>query len=79
MLSDYMDHAMSHARYDLLDDGVYFGDIPDFPGLWASGATQLECARELRETLEDWILVSVADHTPLPTVDGLTIEVGKPA
>lgn len=79
MLSEYMDHAMSHARYERLEDGTYFGDIPGFPGLWASGETQPECARELRETLEDWVLVNVADHTPLPSVDGLTIEVGKPA
>jgi predicted RNase H-like HicB family nuclease len=78
MLNDYMDHAMQRARYELLEDGTYFGDIPGFDGLWAAGLTQPECARELRETLEEWILLNIADHTLLPTVDGLSLEVGKP-
>jgi predicted RNase H-like HicB family nuclease len=78
MLNDYMDHAMQQARYERLEDGTYFGDIPGFEGLWASGQTQQECARELRETLEEWILLNIADHTSLPTVDGLSLEVGKP-
>ena len=78
MLSEYMDHAMRQARYEVLEDGTYFGDIPEFDGLWASGNTQEECARELRETLEEWILLHIADHTPLPTVDNLSLEDGKP-
>ena len=78
MLGEYMDHAMSRARYEVLEDSTCFGDIPGFDGLWASGGTQEECARELRETLEEWILLHIADHTPLPTVDNLSLEVGKP-
>jgi hypothetical protein len=31
----------------------------------------------LREVLEGWILLNIADHTPLPIVDGMTLEVGK--
>jgi predicted RNase H-like HicB family nuclease len=77
MLNDYMDHAMRRARYELMEDGAYFGDIPGFDGLWASGPTQPDCAVELRETLEEWILLHIADHADLPTVDGLTLEVGK--
>ena len=78
MLNEYMDHAMRHAQYELLDDGTYFADIPEFEGLWASGLNQEECAYELRETLEEWILLNIADHTPLPAVDGITLEIGKP-
>lgn len=79
MLSEYIDHAMRHARYERIEDGTYFGDIPEFAGLWANGPSQEDTARELRETLEEWILLSIADHTPLPVIDGLTMEVGKPA
>ncbi len=79
MLAEYMDKAMRHARYERLEDGTYFGDIPGFAGLWASGSTEDECRRELGETLEGWILLHIADHTPLPVVDGTTLEVGRPA
>lgn len=79
MITEYVTLAMRHARYEVLEDGTYFGDIPGFEGLWANGPTQPECARELHDTLEDWILLNVADHSPLPVIDGLSLEVGKPA
>lgn len=78
MLTEYIDKAMQHARYERLEDGTYFGDIPGFAGLWANAPTEVECRKELRDTLEGWILLHVADHTPLPAVDGLTLEVGRP-
>jgi len=65
MFNDYIDHALQHARYEQMEDGAYFADIPGFDGLWASGPTQAACADELRDVLEGWILLNVADHTPL--------------
>lgn len=79
MFSEYVEHTMRHARYDLLEDGSYFGEIPGFDGLWADAPTRDECLQELKSVLEDWILLHIADHTPLPRVDGLTLEVGRPA
>lgn len=78
MLGEYIEKAMQHAQYERLEDGTYFGDIPGFEGLWASGKSREECSRELREVLEEWILLNIADHTPLPEVDGLRLEIGKP-
>ncbi|MGH2517041.1 MAG: type II toxin-antitoxin system HicB family antitoxin [Ktedonobacterales bacterium] len=79
MFSEYVEHAMRHARYGSLEDGSYFGDIPGFDGLWADAPTRDECVQELKNVLEDWILLHVADHTPLPQIDGLSLEVGRPA
>lgn len=53
------------------------GRIPSFKGVWANKPTEQECHEELREVLEGWILLNIADHTPLPIVDGMTLEVGK--
>ena len=77
MLSEYIEKAMARARFERLEDGTYYAEIPGFPGLWASGQTPEECAQDLRGALEGWILLSVADHTPLPELDGFTLEVGK--
>jgi predicted RNase H-like HicB family nuclease len=68
---------MARACFERLEDGTYYGEIPGFPGLRASGQTAEECAHDLRGALEDWILLNVADHTPLPELDGFTLEVGK--
>lgn len=78
MLSAYMDNAMRHAQYERIEDGTYFGEIPGFEGLWANAPTEDECRGELRDVLEGWMLLHIADHTPLPAVGGMTLEVGKP-
>jgi predicted RNase H-like HicB family nuclease len=78
MLAQYLDKAMEHAHYERIEDGTYFGSIPGFAGVWADAATEAACADELREVLEGWVLLHIADHTPLPTVDGLALSVGDP-
>ena len=41
MLTEYIDEALSRARYEIIDDQEtpYYGEIPDLPGVWASAAT----------------------------------------
>src|SRR5713101_5706060 len=75
--NEYIDKAMQHAHYEQIEDGTYFGRIPGFKGVWANKPTEQQCREELREVLEGWILLNIADHTPLPIVDGMTLEVGK--
>ena len=79
MLADYMDKAMRRARFERIEDGTYFGSIPGFDGVWANADTEDACRQEVRDVLEGWILLHIAGHTPLPVVDGLTLEIGRPA
>ena len=74
MFAQYLDKAMQHAQIEQIEqieDGSYFGSIPGFQGIWSNAATEDASRQELREVLEGWILLQIADHTPLPTVDGL--------
>ena len=41
MLTRYIEAAMAKAKYEILDDGTYFGEIPGFRGVW-SNARSLE-------------------------------------
>lgn len=37
MLINYINAAMRHAHYEILsDDGSYYGDIPNFDGVYAN-------------------------------------------
>ncbi len=65
MFNQYIDKAMQHAHYEQIEDGTYFGWIPGFKGVWANKPTEQECREELREVLEGWILLNIADHTRL--------------
>jgi predicted RNase H-like HicB family nuclease len=63
----YIDKALSRARYEYLDDDQqYYGEIPGFAGVFASGDTEGACAAELREVLIGWIALRLEDGRALP-------------
>lgn len=36
MLTDYIQAAMRHARYEIIDDPIpFYGSIPECPSVWA--------------------------------------------
>ena len=76
MLTEYIRAAMRRAHYEILeDDGTFYGEIPGFDGIWANAVTLEDCREELEEVLEGWIVLSLSRNLPLPTVDGLSLEV----
>ena len=66
MISEYLERKMKLAKYKLLKDGTYFGEIPGVRGVWANAKSLEMCRRELREVLEDWLLLKVRDHERIP-------------
>jgi predicted RNase H-like HicB family nuclease len=82
MLTEYIEEALKRARYEITEDpeASFYGEIPDLAGVWASGATLEECRRELKETVEGWILLSVKRSLPIPRLGEAEIaEVGAKA
>jgi predicted RNase H-like HicB family nuclease len=80
MLSEYLQAALRHARYEILrDDGTFYGEISLCPGVYANTATLEDCREELREVLEDWILFRVHRHLPLPVIDGIELTIKEVA
>jgi predicted RNase H-like HicB family nuclease len=75
MLREYIKAAMSKAEYNILEDKTFYGEIPGFSGLFSNETTLEECRNELQDTLEDWILLSISKHLPLPTIDGIELKV----
>jgi predicted RNase H-like HicB family nuclease len=76
-LTAYIEAAMELARYDKLEDGTFAAEIPKLSGVIAFGKTLAQCERELRSTLEDWILVGLRLGHILPKLDG--IDLNQPA
>jgi predicted RNase H-like HicB family nuclease len=74
MLTEYIQAAMRHAKYKLLDEEEgFFGEIGECPGVWADAPTLEACRDELREVLEDWILVRARRQLDLPVIDGFDL------
>ena len=69
MLNKFIEKKLHTAKYKLLKDGTYFGEIPGVSGVWTNGKNLEECRTELAEVLEEWLLLKVRDHERIP---GLT-------
>ena len=65
MLTEYLEKGLKKAKYKILREGSYFGEIPGLKGVWADGNTLEDCREELREVLEDWILLKVRNAEQL--------------
>ncbi len=68
MLTAYISAAMNRARYKIIDDGTYFGEVPGLEGLWANANTLESCRKELQEVLEDWLIVKLRDGDEIPRI-----------
>lgn len=80
MLTKYIRAAMGKARYEILpDDGSFYGEIDGFNGVYANADTLEECRDELEEVLEEWILLRISLHLPLPAVDGIELTIKEVA
>lgn len=74
MITDYIRAAMRQAQYEILDDdGTYYGEIPDFQGVWANAPALEDCRDELQSVLEGWILLGLKLRHTLPTVGGIDL------
>jgi len=78
MITEYIAAALARATYEIIKDTEpYYGEIPGLQGVWASGKTLEECRRNLAETVEDWVLLSIAKGLPIPTLGKASIRVPK--
>jgi predicted RNase H-like HicB family nuclease len=76
MLTSYIQAAMRHARYKTLpEDGSFFGEIRGIDGVWANASTLEECRGELEDVLEEWLSLSLTKNLPVPTIDGIDVNV----
>jgi len=76
MLTEYLEAAMRGASYEILpDDNTFYGELSGFDGVYANSDNLETCRSELKEVLEEWILLSISRHLPLPIIDGIDLKV----
>ena len=66
MLTRYLSAAMAGARYEILSDGEFYGEIPGLSGVWANSATLEGCRAALADVLEGWIILGRSLRHELP-------------
>jgi predicted RNase H-like HicB family nuclease len=75
MLTDYIQAAMRQAKYEILEDGTYYGEIPPCQGVITNADNLEECREMLLDALETWILYGLKFGDEIPVIDGININV----
>jgi len=74
MITAYIKEAMTRARYKILEDDTFFGEVPGLQGVWADADTLEECRQELQEVLEDWLILKLRDNdNDIPVLGGISL------
>jgi predicted RNase H-like HicB family nuclease len=71
IITDYIEQAMDLAQYEKLDDGTYSGKIDQCKGVMAFANSLIECEKELRSVLEEWILLGLKLKHSLPAINAI--------
>jgi len=80
MLTAYINAALRKATYQQLPDNEgYLGRIDACQGVWAQADSLEECREELREVLEEWIVLGLRMGHTLPAIDGSTLDMEEVA
>lgn len=66
MLNKYIAQKLRTARYKILKNKTFFGEIPGLRGVWASANNLEDCRKELQEVLEDWLLLKIRNSEKVP-------------
>lgn len=76
MLTGYIEAAMRHAVYEWLsEDGIWYGEIPELSGVWASAARKEDVPGALQAALEGWIVLGLALGHSIPAIDDHVLSV----
>ena len=75
MIIEYIEAAMSEAKYELIEDEeLYYGEVPELKGVWATGKTLEECRKNLADVIDGWIILRLRKGSPLPPLGAYKIE-----
>jgi hypothetical protein len=75
VLTEYLDAAIRYAEYEELpDDEGRYRHIVGLQGVYAHAPNRDETVRELRSTLEDWLLFGLVKGCPMPAIDGIELK-----
>ena len=77
---DYLRAAMRRATFEPIeDDGSFFGRIAGFDGVWANADMLQECHDELKEVLDEWLVLRLTEGLPIPAIDGVSLKMLRQA
>jgi len=75
MFAEYIQAALRHARYEILEDGTNMATVPGLQGVIAVGDTIEDCRDDLIGAIEGWVALGLRLGHAIPPIDGHAINV----
>jgi len=75
MFAEYVQAALRHAKYEVLEDDTYMATVDGFRGVIAVGDTIEECRDDLIGVIEGWVALGLRLGHTIPAIDGHNINV----
>lgn len=69
MITEFINEILEQkAKYEILEDWEWFyAEIPWFTWVWAQASDLENCRKELKEILEEWLILKLRKKQYLPT------------
>ena len=75
MIQEAIKKALEKAKIERMDDEeIYYGEIDDLKGIWATGNTHEECKANLQKAIEDWMRFSSEQELPITALEDFEIK-----
>ena len=74
--SQYVDLALSHARFTRNEDGTWSVEVPVLPGCVSYGESRSQAVQMIRDAIEAWVLTAIRFRDELPAIDGCVLAYG---
>jgi len=75
MFAEYVQAALRHATYEILEDGTYMATVAGLQGVIAVGDTIEDCRDDLIGAIEGWVALGLRLGHAIPPIDGHGINV----
>lgn len=76
LIQKYVKAAVTLTIVKQHPDGLWFAEIPNFPGVWAKEASKKASLEVLEDVLFDWLLLKIQDgDRDLPVIDTIDLNV----
>jgi len=75
--AQYVDIALTHARFSQEGDGMWSVEVPVLPGCVTWGESRAQAVLMARDAIEAWVLTALRFGDELPVIDGSVLQCGR--
>lgn len=74
VIASYIEKAIAKANIEQLEDGTYYAEISELPGIWINAKSSEDAKRSLAGVVEGWLELKIEDlDNDIPVLDHIDL------